>query len=518
MAGEGDRGAGATVEVVMRPPLVELRGIVKTFPGVVANAGIDLAIGPGEVVALLGENGAGKSTLMSVLAGLYRPDAGTIHLEGTPVEFRSPRDAIAAGIGMVHQHFRLIDAFTVTENILLGWHTPRFRLNTRAEADRVEQMAFRHGLGVDPHARIWQLSVGERQRVEILKMLYRDARVLILDEPTAVLTPQEVDLLFAAIRRIAGEGRAVVFISHKLDEVLAIADRIVVLRGGRVVGTARPSEVTPRALARMMVGHEVDAGPRPAGEPGAGVLALDGVRALGDRGHLALQVDHFELRAGEIAGIAGVAGNGQRELAEVIAGLRPTTGGRLLLHGRDIAALTPRARWARGIAYIPEDRVGEGLIPSFSITENAALRDYAAPPLSRGPFFIRREARAKAAAIIERFHVRAPDADVQVRTLSGGNQQRLLVGRETAATPRILVAMHATRGLDVDATAAVHKIFLDLRAAGVAVVLISESLDELFALSDRVVVMHRGRVVGERPARTATREEIGLMMAGGSAA
>ena len=504
----------------MHPPLVELRGIVKTFPGVVANAGIDLAIDPGDVIALLGENGAGKSTLMSVLAGLYRPDAGTISIDSTPVKFRSPRDAIAAGIGMVHQHFRLIDAFTVTENIMLGWHTPRFRLNAGVEAQRVEQMALRHGLGIEPDARVRQLSVGERQRVEILKMLYRDARVLILDEPTAVLTPQEVDLLFASIRRIAGEGRAVVFISHKLDEVLAIADGIVVLRGGRVAGVARPSETTPQALAQMMVGHEIESRPRPAGEPGAPALILDGVRVHGrvGRGHVAFQVDHFEVRAGEIAGIAGVAGNGQRELAEVIAGLRPAAAGRVQIGGRDVTSLDPRARWARGVAYIPEDRLGEGLIPAFSLTENAALRDYASPPLSRGPFFSRREARAKAEAIIDRFQVRAPNAGVQVRTLSGGNQQRLLVGRETAASPRVLIAMHPTRGLDIEATAAVHRILFDLRAAGAAIVLISESLDELFAVADRVAVVHRGRIVGERPARTASRAEIGLLMAGGSAA
>jgi len=499
-------------------PLVELQGIVKTFPGVVANAGIDLAIGPGEVLALLGENGAGKSTLMSILAGLYRPDAGVIRIDGEPVEFRAPRDAIARGIGMVHQHFRLIEAFTVTENILLGWHVPRFLLNARAEAARVEQIAIQHGLGVDPHARVWQLSVGERQRVEILKMVYRDARVLILDEPTAVLTPQEVALLFAAIRRIASQGRSVVFISHKLDEVMAIADHIVVLRAGRVVGRVRPAETAPRALAQMMVGHEVEARPRPAGAPGRVILSLEGVRVYGDRGHLALQVDAFGLREGEIAGIAGVAGNGQREFAEVIAGLRPAAAGRLVLCGLDVTGLGPRQRWGRGIAYIPEDRLGEGLIARFSITENAVLRDYQAPPVSRGALFSRREARAKAAAIVERSQVRAADLDAPARHLSGGNQQRLLVGRETWTRPRVLVAMHPSRGLDIDATAAVHQIFLDLRAAGVAIILISESLDELLALSDRVAVLHRGRIVGERPAQAATREEIGLLMAGGSAA
>ena len=296
----------------MRQPLVELRGIVKTFPGVVANAGVDLAIAPGEVLALLGENGAGKSTLMNVAAGLYRPDAGTILFGGEPTVLHSPRDAIARGIGMVHQHFRLIDAFTVTENVLLGWHEPRVLLNARADDARVARIAEDHGLAVVPQARIWQLSVGERQRVEILKMLYRDARVLILDEPTAVLTPQEVTLLFAAIRRIVRDGRSVVFISHKLDEVMAIADRIVVLRAGRVVGQTTPTETTPRALAQWMVGHEVEARPRPAGVPGPTVLEIDAVSVVGDRGHVALQDARLELRSGEILGIAGVAGNGQR--------------------------------------------------------------------------------------------------------------------------------------------------------------------------------------------------------------
>jgi ABC-type uncharacterized transport system ATPase subunit len=500
------------------PPLVELQGITKTFPGVVANAGIDLALDPGEVLALLGENGAGKSTLMSCLAGLYRPDAGTILIDGRPATFRSPRDAIARGIGMVHQHFRLIDAFTVTENILLGWHLPRFALNARTEGARVERMASEHGLDVDPYARVWQLSVGERQRVEILKMLYRDARVLILDEPTAVLTPQEVRVLFSAIRRIAGQGRAVVFISHKLDEVQAIADRIVVLRGGHIVGQTRPAATSARELAQMMVGHEIEAGAGPLGAPGDVVLTLDRILAHGDRGYRALQVDALGVRQGEIMGVAGVAGNGQRELAEVVTGLRAAAAGRVVLDGHDITGLDPRGRFARGIAYIPEDRLDEGLIGAFSLVENAVLRDYAQPPISRGPFLSRRAARAKAAAVVNRFQVRTYDLDAPVRHLSGGNQQRLLVGRETWASPRLLVAMHPTRGLDIDATAAVHRILLDLRGAGAGILLISESLEELFATSDRIAVLHRGRIVGERPAASATREEIGFLMAGGSAA
>ncbi len=502
----------------MGQPLVELQGIVKAFPGVVANAGIDLTIAPGEVLALLGENGAGKSTLMNILAGLYRPDAGAILFGGERVELRSPREAIARGIGMVHQNFRLIDSFTVTENILLGWHEPRFRLNARADAARVEQMSIEHGLGVDPQARIWQLSVGERQRVEILKMLYRNARVLILDEPTSVLTPREVDLLFAAIRRIAADGRSVIFISHKLDEVLAIADRITVLRAGRVAGETTPAATTPRALAQLMVGHEVEAEPRPGVQAGPTVLQVDGVTATGDRGHVALRAATLQVRRGEIVGIAGVAGNGQRELAEVIAGLRPASAGRILLDGIDITELAPRQRWARGLAYIPETRLGEGLVPGFSLIDNAVLRDYQQPPIARGPFFRRREARAKAAAIVDRFQVRAAGLEMPARHLSGGNQQRLLVGRETWTRPLVLVAVHPTRGLDIDATAGVHRTLLDLRAAGIAILVISESLDELFEVSDRVAVLHRGQVVGERPAATATREEIGLLMAGGSAA
>jgi simple sugar transport system ATP-binding protein len=427
---------------------------------------------------------------------------------------RSPGDAIARGIGMVHQHFRLVESFTVTENVLLGGGQPRFLLRPVIDHARVAQIAAAHGLAVEPRAAVRQLSVGERQRVEILKMLYRDARVLILDEPTAVLTPQEVAPLFAAVRRIAGEGRAVVFISHKLDEVLTIADRIVVLRAGRVAGEARPEETTPRALARLMVGHDVERPPRVAAAPGATVLELRGIDATGDRGVRALHAVSLAVRAGEIVGVAGVAGNGQRELAEVVAGLRPPDAGEVRLDGASIGRLDPRARWRLGIAYVPEDRLAEGLVGSFPLTENAVLRDYARPPVGRGPLFDRAAARAHAAALVERFQVRAPHVDVPVRHLSGGNQQRLLVGRETWRSPRVLVAMHPTRGLDVDATAAVHRLLLGLRARGVAVLLLSESLDELFALADRLVVLHRGRVAGERPAAAATREEIGLLMAG----
>ena len=494
-------------------PLVGLQGIVKTFPGVVANAGIDLAIFPGEVLALLGENGAGKSTLMSILAGLYRPDEGTILFGGERVELRSPRDAIHRGVGMVHQHFRLVDSLTVAENILLGWREPRFLLDLRNSAAHVRRLADQYGLEVDPAARIWQLSVGERQRVEILKMLYRNARVLILDEPTAILTPQEVEQLFRAVRRIRNEERAVVFISHKLDEVRAIADRIVVLRAGRVVGQSSP-QASPRDLAQMMVGHDIPVAPKRHLPPGAPVLEARGLDVHGDRGPLAVRGVSLQLRRGEILGIAGVAGNGQRELLEAIAGLRSPAGGSLSFNATDIASLTVRARWVRGLAYIPEDRLGQGLVGAFTVTENAVLRDYDRPPISRGAIFNWAAAREKAQAIVDAFHVRSASLQVSVRHLSGGNQQRLLFGREVLTAPVVLLAMHPTRGLDVEATMTVHRLLIDLSAAGTAILLVSESLDELLTVSDRVAVMHRGRIVGVHPTTEVSRAEIGLLMTG----
>jgi simple sugar transport system ATP-binding protein len=497
----------------MARPLAEVRGVVKVFPGVVANAGVDLAIYPGEVLAVLGENGAGKTTLMSVLAGLYRPDAGSVLIDGSPVVLRSPGDALAQGIGMVHQHVRLVGAFTVTENLLLGWREAGVLLDARAHAARVRRLAGDYGLAIDPHARTDTLTLGERQQVEILRMLHRAVRVLILDEPTAVLTPQEAAGLIGACRRIAAQGRSVVFISHKLDEVLRVADRIVVLRAGRVAGVTTPDRTTPRALAQMMVGQEVEVTPRPPASPGPVVLAVDGV-ALEGPGGRGLQDLCLEVRTGEIVGVAGVAGNGQRELAEVLAGLRVPRAGRVVWEGRDITRLSPRARWALGLAYVPEDRLGEGLVAAFTVAENAVLRDYDGPPVTRGLRLHWPAVRARARALVTRFAIGVPSLDTPAWHLSGGHQQRLLVGREVAATPRVLVAMYPTRGLDVQATAAVHRVLLDLRAAGAGVVLISESLDELFALADRIVVMHRGRLVGERPAASATREEIGLLMAG----
>lgn len=498
----------------MSRPILEWRGIVKAFPGVVALAGVDCGVAPGEVVALLGENGAGKTTLLSIAAGLYRPDAGTLLIEGIPVVFRSPREALARGVGMVHQHFRLVDAFTVTENVLLGCRTPRFLLRLYAHAGVVGRMARKHGLEIDPNARVGTLSVGERQRVEILKILYRDARVLLLDEPTAVLTPPEVDRFAHSIRSMAAQGRAVVFSTHKLAEAIELADRIVILRTGRVVGTVRPHETTPRALAQMMVGREWETH-RPATQGGQGPVMLKavGIRATGESG-LRLEDVTLEVRSGEIVGLAGVAGNGQRELAEVLAGVRMPEAGQIWLDGLDATRLGPRERWAMGLRYIPEDRLGEGLVPLFSITENVVLRDFYLPPVRRGARIDWQAARSRARDLVDRFRVRTSSVDAPVMSLSGGNQQRLLVGREICGTPRILVAVYPTRGLDVNASAEVHRTFMTLRAAGCGVVMASESLDELFTLADRILVLYRGRLVGGAATAEVTREQIGLWMAG----
>jgi ABC-type uncharacterized transport system ATPase subunit len=495
--------------------LVEMRGIVKLFPGVVANDSVDLEIHQGEVHALLGENGAGKTTLMRILAGLYRSDEGEILLDGKPVGFRSPRQAIDAGIGMVHQHFRLVESLTVAENVLLGWHRPRFLLRRRAGERQVRELARRYRLPVDPRLRIWQLSVGEQQRVEILKALYRNARVLILDEPTAVLTPQEVEELFDTLRSMARDGTSVVFITHKLEEVMAVADRITVLRRGKREGTVLPSETDARGLARMMVGRDVVLeSPPQATSPGEVVLRLKSVSAENDRGLPGLREVSFELRAGQIFGIAGVAGNGQRELAEVITGLRRTTSGRLVLGDRDLTGRSARAMIRWGVAHIPEDRLGTGLIPTMTAVENSVLKAYRRPPIGRGPFVDWGEARRMTEGIMRTLEVRAVSADTRVRLLSGGNLQRLLLAREMSERPRVVVAVHPTRGLDVGATGAVRLALRAQQQSGVAILLISEDLDELLALADPIGVLYEGALVGVLPRDRCTIEDLGLLMTG----
>jgi general nucleoside transport system ATP-binding protein len=497
-----------------------MRGITKRFPGVLANDSVDFEAAAGEVHALLGENGAGKTTLMNVLTGLYRPDAGEIRIHGEPVDFQSPRDALDAGIGMVHQHFRLVETLTAAENMTLGWHTPRFWLGPRAGRRLVRQVSESLQMRVDPGARVWQLSVGEQQRVEIVKAVFRGSRVLILDEPTAVLTPQETEQLFSTLRLMAREGHAVIMITHKLHEVIAVADRITVLRGGRSVATVPVADVTPRSLASLMVGREIAEARRVQREHPLGdhVLEVEHLTATGDRGGFAVRDVSFGIRSGEIVGVAGVAGNGQRELAETIYGIRPAATGTVRVDGRPLRQGDPRAAIAARVAHVPEDRLGTGLAPSLSIASNVSLKSYRSPPISWGPILLLRRMRERALALIRRYDVKAPGPDTPVRNLSGGNLQKLVLGREFEGEPRVLVAGQPTRGLDVGAIETVHAYLREAAARGVAVLLFSEDLDEIRALADRILVMFEGAVAGELDAASASVDELGLLMAGGQQA
>jgi ABC-type uncharacterized transport system ATPase subunit len=471
------------------------------------------------VHALLGENGAGKTTLSNILTGLYRPDDGEIRLWGEPVEFHSPRDALDAGVAMVHQHFRLVPPFSVAENVVLGDHRDvgrTFLLQPRAIERRVEELSVRYGLAVDPRARIWQLSLGEQQRVEILKALYQDARILILDEPTAVLTPQEAQALFGTIRAMAGDGRTVIFISHKLHEVKAVADRVTILRRGRSVATVPASEATPRSLAALMVGREIELGRHDGHRDiGEACLELEGVGADGDRGLPAVRDVSLTVRRGEIVAVAGVAGNGQRELAETIAGMRGATSGTVRVAGRKLKGGDAREAIGAGIAYVPEDRLGTGVAPGLSVADNVVLKSYRKPPASRGPLLLVRRIRALAESVMQRYDVRASGPDVPARQLSGGNLQKVVLAREFSGEPIVLVAASPTRGLDVAGIEVVHSYLRDAAARGVGVLLLSEDLDEIRALADRIAVMYEGAIVGERDAESATVEELGLLMAGG---
>jgi general nucleoside transport system ATP-binding protein len=501
------------------PAAVEMRAIVKRFPGVLANDRVDFQAAGGEVHALLGENGAGKSTLSNILTGLYRPDAGEIFIDGEPVHFQSPRDALDARIFMVHQHFRLVEPFTVAENVVLGDHRGdgrTFRLRPRAIEQRVAELSKRYGLAVDPRARIWQLSLGEQQRVEILKALYREARILILDEPTAVLTPQEADTLFETLREMAAEGRTVVFISHKLHEVKAVADRVTVLRGGRSIATVPAAEASLRSLASLMVGRELDGGqPARTRTPGEPALQLTDVWSDADRGDSAVRGASLVVRGGEIVAVAGVAGNGQRELAETVAGMRRATRGEILVGGKEIRGGDPRSAIAAGVAYVPEDRLGTGVAPSLSIASNLALKGYRERSSSHGPLLRLGRMRERAVELIQRYSIAASGPGAAARLLSGGNLQKVVLAREFSGKPRLLIAASPTRGLDVGAIETVHGYLREAAADGVGVLLISEDLDEILLLADRVAVMYEGAIVGETSREEADVEEIGLLMAGG---
>jgi ABC-type uncharacterized transport system ATPase subunit len=494
--------------------VVEMRGIVKRFPGVVANDRVDFNLRRGEIHALLGENGAGKSTLMNVLAGLYRADGGVIWVNGRPVDFRSPRDAITAGIGMVHQHFMLVPSQTVTENILLGLDEPRFRMRLSAFDKVITSLGNRFGMKVDPKAHVWQLSVGEQQRVEILKMLYRGAQVLILDEPTAVLAPKEIEDLFKTLHAMVAEGKSLIFISHKLGEVTEIADRVTVLRRGKVTAPGFDiGETTRQELAHLMVGREVifrlD---KKVHEPGAVVLSVEGIHAENDKGLPALRGVSLNVKAGEIVGVAGVAGNGQRELAQVIAGLRPCAQGSVMLNQVEIGCLSIRKRIRQGLGYIPEDRTHVGTAPNLSVTDNVIMKKYRRAPIARGWMVDMNAAKSFAEDLKVSYDIIVPNVETPVRLLSGGNLQRVILAREISGEPAFLLAMQPTRGLDVGAIEGVHRLLLSQREAGAAILLVSEELDELLALSDRVYVIYEGEIMGE--VRDDNIDVIGQMMTG----
>lgn len=496
-------------------PVVEMRGITKKFPGVIANDHVTLTVQAGEIHCLLGENGAGKSTLMNVLSGLYRADGGDIFLHGRRVDIGSPRDAIKMGIGMVHQHFMLVEPMTVAENFALGLENLGFVPEMSTIKREITQLSEQYGLSVHPDAYIWQLSVGEQQRVEILRLLHRGADILILDEPTAVLTPQEADELGRTLDRMADEGKAIIFITHKLNEVMTFSDRVTVLRGGKNIATVSTAETNRNELARRMVGREVlFRVEKKSHEPGSVVLDVDTVEALNDKGLPALRGISLQVHEGEILGIAGVAGNGQRELAEVITGLRTATGGSIRVNGQDTTNLSPDKVIGIGVSHIPEDRVGMGLIPNLPVSDNLALKGYRQPPLSRGPFLIPQAIRDFAARLISVFDISTPGPETPVRLLSGGNLQKTILAREITASRGLMVAVHPTHGLDVGAAEAVRAALLEQRDEGAAILLISEDLDELLTVADRIAVIYEGEIMGIVDADDADTEHIGLMMAG----
>ncbi|NJN94560.1 MAG: ABC transporter ATP-binding protein [Anaerolineales bacterium] len=497
------------------PLAVDMSDIVIRFPGVLANDHVNFTLKPGEIHALLGENGAGKSTLMNALAGLYKPTSGIIKINGQPVHFNSPKDAIAKGIGMVHQHFMLVPTQTVTENILLGLNEPRFFLNLRAFDQKITALQEQFGLRVDPTAKIWQLSVGEQQRVEILKTLYRGANILIMDEPTAVLAPQEIDELMQTMRSMVASGKSIIFISHKLHEVTAVADRVTVLRKGKVTAEGQSmAGLTKADLARLMVGRGVvfmvKKNPQ---QPGDVVLSTQNVTAENDKGRPALRGVSLEVRSGEILGIAGVAGNGQSELAQVITGLRPCSGS-IKISGDEVSNQPPIAAIRSGVAHVPEDRSKVGTAPNMSITENTILKSYRHKPVGDGWTINFTHAREQAMGLKEKYNILAPSVDIPARKLSGGNLQKVILAREISAKPKLMVAVQPTRGLDVGAIEAIQTLLLEQREAGAAILLISEELEELLALSDRLAVIFDGQIMGVVPTDEADINEIGLMMTG----
>jgi general nucleoside transport system ATP-binding protein len=496
---------------------LEMRGITKRFPGVVANDKVNFQLEKGEIHALLGENGAGKTTLMNILYGLYSQDEGEIFLNGSPATIKNPNDAIAQGIGMVHQHFMLIPVMTVAENIIIGnevTHRGSF-LDLRRAGRQIRELSQKYQLEIDPDACVEDLSVGIRQRVEIVKALYREADILILDEPTAVLTPQESEGLFRTMKALAEQGKSIVFITHKLKEVLQIADRITVLRNGRVAGATTPAETDEHKLAAMMVGREVILRVEKApARPAAPVLVIQDLVATDDRDVMTVNGVSLEVRAGEILGVAGVQGNGQTELVEVLTGLRPATSGRITISGVDITNASPRQVTRQGMAHIPEDRHEHGMVDSYPIADNLILNTYRDEPFSRGVVMQEPKIVANAHELVKQFDIRTPSIFVSAGSLSGGNQQKMVVARELSRPIKLLVAAQPTRGLDVGSIEFIHNQIVRMRDAGSAVLLVSAELDEIMSLSDRIAVIYKGQIVATLDSTEATREELGLLMAG----
>ncbi|MFO7695623.1 MAG: ABC transporter ATP-binding protein [Anaerolineae bacterium] len=498
--------------------VLEARGITKAFPGVVANDNVSLALHRGEILALLGENGAGKSTLMNVVYGLYHADEGEIYIDGDQVQVSSPRDAIAHGIGMVHQHFQLVQPMTVTENILLGSEITYGRspiLDLQAGRRRVAELSTRYGLTVDPDAIVEQVPVGVQQRVEILKALYRNARILILDEPTAVLTPQEIEDLFRVMRDLAAAGHSIIFITHKLHEVLEVAHRIVTMCAGHVVGEATPANSTQASLAEMMVGRKVILQvPKGPSHPARVVLEARGLFTHLERSGVALRDVSLQVRAGEILGVAGVQGNGQTELVECITGLRKVLAGSITLNGARATGWRPRQRYSAGMAYIPEDRQRFGMVAEYSVADNLVLNTYCFAPFSRHGVLDDDAIDAHAEHLVDAYDIRTPDVQTAAGFLSGGNQQKLVVARELGREISLLVASQPTRGIDVGSIEFIHQQIVAQRDRGVAVLLVSAELDEILTLADRIAVLYEGEIIATLDGPTATREQIGLLMAG----
>jgi simple sugar transport system ATP-binding protein len=498
---------------------LELRGITKRFPGVLANDSVDLTFRSGEILGLLGENGAGKTTLMNILYGLYTADEGEILIDGVPQSFSGPGDAIAAGIGMVHQHFMLVPVFTVAENVVLGVEPTKALgiLDLKKARREVTEISQRYGLEVPPDVDIEDLPVGVQQRVEIIKVLFRQAEVLIFDEPTAVLTPQEVEEFFGIVRSLRDDGKAIVFITHKLKEVLEISDRIAVLRRGAVVGEAIPGEIDDEGLAELMVGRPVELTvEKTKAQPGETVLEVEDLVVLDERAHAAVSGVSFRVAAGEIVGIAGVQGNGQTELVEALTGLRQPLSGTVRISGEDVTRASPREIHTKSVAHVPEDRQRSGLVLKFTVAENMVLDTYHDPPFSKGIAMNWDETRRTAQRLVEQYDVRTPSIEVEMGNLSGGNQQKVIVAREFGRDVKLVIASQPTRGLDVGSIEYIHDRIVEERDDGSAILIVSTELDEILALTDRILVMYRGRIVGETTPEETDAAQLGLYMAGAS--